>query len=310
MPAQPPIPTPQVDSAQKNITLVTNNAAATIETAAEQVLQDQSALQAARSETLQTVVKQRDYVAEQTSVRQAQAQLDSARAGLMEDVVLQRQVDEARTGVRAAADQVDINRAEVRKAVIRCPISGTVIEMDAQQGETLVAGYTTAPIVTVLDMNRLQVNALVDETDIGKVKVGQPATVTVDAFADTPFNGRVVKIASGSTEEQNVVNYAVTVSIDDPLHELKPDMTATVEITVDTRKNVLAVPDEAIKPLDMGSVVGVVKPGASGPVERSVVTGGSDGTETEIVSGINEGDRVAISGWSPQTKDVNASTSD
>jgi len=232
-------------------------------------------------------------------VTQAQAQLDNARVGLMQNEVLARQVAEAKTNVQASVDQLNVDQSRLSKAFIRTPITGTVIMLNAQQGETLVAGFSAAPVITVADLNRLQVNAFVDETDIGKIKVGQPASVTVDAFPNEPFTGKVTKVNSGSTLQQNVVTYGVTVAITDPHHRLKPDMTATVDITVSSRPRALVVPDEAVKPENMESFVGVLPAGAAKPEKRKVVIGVSDGTNTQIVSGLKEGEVVVLAGWTP-----------
>jgi RND family efflux transporter MFP subunit len=293
----------QVDSDRQNLSLAETNGQSTIKTTHEQTVQAGAALTATKAEQLQIAVKRQDLTASESSVRQATAQLDTAKAGLMQNDILRRQVAEARTSVAASTDQLNVDQSQLGKAFIRSPISGTVIELNAQQGETLVAGYSAAPVVTVADMNRLQVNAFVDETDIGKIKVGQAAKVTVDAFPDQPFDGVVSKVASGSTLQQNVVTYGVTVAIKDPHHLLKPDMTATVEITVSAHRNVLAVPDEAVKPQGMDSYVGIVPMGSTQPEKRKVVIGPSDGTHTEIVTGLKEGDTVVISGWTPVKND-------
>ncbi|MGO8670658.1 MAG: efflux RND transporter periplasmic adaptor subunit [Capsulimonadaceae bacterium] len=292
----------QVDSDKQNVVLTRAADQSAIDTAHEQVVQAQQALTAALAETLQITVKNQDVASANASVAQDRAQLDSARAQLMQNSVLERQVTEARISDQAANEQVNVAAAQVHKSIIHSPISGTVLDLEAQQGETLVAGYTTAPLLTVVDLNRLQVSALVDETDIGKVRVGQPATVTIDAFPDQPFAGRVVKIASGSNQQSSstgAITYAVTVSIRDPLHELKPDMTATVDITSRTLHNVLVLPNEALKPDNLGTVVGVIVPGKPAPVKRVVSTGATDGTITQVVSGLALGDKVALTGWSP-----------
>ena len=94
----------------------------------------------------------------------------------------------SRGGARAQA-QVDYAKAQVQKTFIRSPISGTVLQLAAQQGETLAAGLSAPTLIIVADLNRLQVDAFVDETDIGKVRLGQEADVTVDAFPQHVFKG-------------------------------------------------------------------------------------------------------------------------
>jgi len=289
----------QLDSDKQNVSLAQTNGESTIKTTHEQVVQAKASLTSVVSEQLQVAVKRQDLAAAKSGVTQAQAQLDNARAGLMQNEVLSRQVAEAKTNVQASMDQLNVDQSRLSKAFIRTPITGTVLQLNAQQGETLVAGFSAAPVITVADLNRLQVNAFVDETDIGKIQIGEPASVMVDAFPNEPFSGKVTKVNSGSTLQQNVVTYGVTVAISDPHHRLKPDMTATVDITVSSRPHALVVPDEAVKPENMESFVGVLPAGSTKPEKRKVVTGVSDGTNTQIVSGLKEGDVVVLAGWTP-----------
>lgn len=299
----------QVASDRQHVNLVESTDSTAIATQAEEVKQAQASLVAARNESLQDSLRRQDLQDADIAVRQAEAQLKSATAGLMQNDVLARQVEEARTGVNIQRDALSTSQALLRKAYIRTSITGTVLTMAAQQGETLVAGFSAAPVITVADLTRLEVDAAVDETDIGKVTVGQPALVTVDAFPDTPFHGRVTKIASGSTMQQNVVTYDVTVSIDDPQHRLKPDMTATVIITVKAYDHTLVVPNEAIKPDNMDTVVYVVTAGDATPKKRKVTVGASDDTNSEIVSGLSDGERVVLTGWPPRTEQVSGNGS-
>jgi RND family efflux transporter MFP subunit len=158
----------------------------------------------------------------------------------------------------------------------------------------------------VADLDRLQVDAYVDETDIGQVRVGQPATVTVDAYPNRPFRGRVAKIASGSTMQQNVVTYDVTIALEDSGHLLKPDMTATANIVVARRDHVLTVPVDALKNSAHGATVAAMSGGPGGKPEFTTVsvrTGISDGDRTEIISGLQDGDSVVVSGQTSQMAD-------
>jgi HlyD family secretion protein len=193
---------------------------------------------------------------------------------------------------------VDYWRAQNDKTVIRTPISGTVLSLDVQQGETIAAGLSAPTLIRVTDLHRLQVDAFVDETDVGSVEVGQPATITVDAYPNRTFRGRVVKIASGATMQENVVTYDTTVTVDNPERLLKPDMTATVRIIVGQRRDVLAVPIEAVKPGPRGQVVYVLE--GTKIVPHRVVTGISNDILTEIIHGLRAGDTIVLAGYQPQ----------
>ena len=255
----------QLNTAKQNLSLVQAKADSDVETARQQVDQATASLAAAKSETYNDVMRQQDVQNARAAVQQAASSLAAAKANTTQDVLKQQDVEAARQAVEQAQAQVDYQQAQYAKTFIRSPISGTVLQMAAQQGETLAAGLSAPTLIIVADLDRLQVDAFVDETDIGKVKLGQSATVTVDAFPDQQFSGKVTKIASGSTLQQNVVTYDVTVAIDDTKHLLKPDMTASVNIAVGVHPDVVAVPNEAVKQDNTGTYVYVVpKPGEGG----------------------------------------------
>jgi len=289
----------QLQSAQQNLSLATSKANADVQTAQQQVAQAQASLQAAEAETFQNAVTQANVQDSSAAVRQAEAQLQSAQAGLAQNVLKGQDVTQAAEAVQQAQQQVTYWQAQVDKGVIRSPISGTVLQLAAQQGETLAAGLSAPTLIVVADLNRLQVDAYVDETDIGNVNLGQSASVTVDTYPNATFTGTVTKIASGSTLQQNVVTYDVTVAIQDPKHLLKPDMTTSVTITVGNHPNVLAVPNEAVKTGKSGSIVWVVRKGQPTPQMQAVTTGATDGTDTEIRSGLQGGETVVTAGWPP-----------
>jgi HlyD family secretion protein len=257
----------KVQAAQSNLQLVTDKVAADLQNARDQVTQAAAALKTAQANSVQNVLKQQD-------------------------------IEQAREAVRVAQAQVHYSKDQLDKTYIRTPISGTVLQLAAQQGETLAAGLSAPTLIIVADLERLQVDAFVDETDIGKVRLGQPTDVTVDAYPHHVFKGRVTKIAAGSTIQQGVVTYDVTIAIQDPKHLLRPDMTASTTIDTGTRSNVLLVPAEAVKLGARGSTVNVLaqKDGHPAVEPRRVRTGGSDGVNTEIRSGLQEGETVVLAG--------------
>lgn len=243
-----------------------------------------------------------DLESARQQVNQARASLAAAQAGLAQSAIKQQQVAEARQAVKQSEAALAQSRAQLDKALIRTPISGTVLQLTQQQGETIAAGLSAPTLIIVADLDRLQVDAFVDETDIGRVNLGQPAEVIIDAYPNRPFHGRVVKIASGATMQQNVVTYDVTIALTNPGHLLKPDMTATVNTTVAHRKDVLAIPVDAVRPGVKGSTVAVMTTGPGGQPQFRTVnvrTGVSDGEHAEILEGLNEGDTVVVSGQIP-----------
>jgi RND family efflux transporter MFP subunit len=195
-------------------------------------------------------------------------------------------VREAEAALRYAETQLSYTQ-------IVSPIDGVIASVSTQEGETIAAGLTAPTFVTIIDLSRLQVDALVDETDIGRVKVGQSATFTVDSFPEEEFEGMVTAIYPKAIIDQNVVDYDVVVTITNPRDLLRPDMTANVIIAVDTKENVLAVPNKAVTRDEGGKVVHVVAPDGSFS-RRPVKTGWKDSDYTEILSGLKENERVVV----------------
>jgi HlyD family secretion protein len=301
----------QVKSAQQNISLVQAKVKADLQAAQNEVTQaratvesSRAALEAAQAGTYSAKAKVADVNTARAQVRQAEANLKLALGNTTQNLIKKQQIDENAQALAIAERQVDYYRAQLNKTLIRSPISGTVLQLASQQGETLAAGLSAPTLIIVADLNRLQVDAFVDETDIGKIKIGQPVEVRVDAFAKRGFPGKVTKVASGSTIQQGVITYDVTIGITDPRHQLKPDMTASVVIETGKREGVLLVPSEAVKVSTRGSTVNTVKmdQGKKTTVPQKVKTGGSDGQFVEIREGLNEGDTIVLAGMEDASK--------
>lgn len=201
--------------------------------------------------------------------------------------------------IDAAVAKVDQAKASLKDAevqlsygTIRAPISGTIASVTTQQGETVTASLNAPTFITIIDLKRLEVDTYVDETDIGKVKVGQEATFTVASFPDKDFKGKVMAIYPKAIIQDNVVYYITIISADNPEGLLKPEMTATVNISLQKKENVLTVPSGAIRRDGGKKVVFVMQ--NNQPVKREVKTGWKDSSYTEILSGLNEGERVVI----------------
>jgi HlyD family secretion protein len=215
---------------------------------------------------------------------QAQADLDVAEARLTNATSQKRRSDElfksqsiteqehenalldyanARAEVVRARVAVDDAQNQMDDTNVRAPISGTIIEKLVERGQVIssptrdVGGGTV--LLRMADLGLVQVRTLVDETDIGKIQVGQRATVTVDAYPNRPFEGAVLKIEPQAITEQNVTMFAVQVGIDNRTGLLRPGMNAEVEVHVGEREDVLAVPNAALRTQrDVGSAAQVL----------------------------------------------------
>ena len=298
----------QVTTAQQNVNLMRERTAADIQAARDTVTQAQrtqdsvaSSLVSARAGTLQNTSRLADVNDAEASLATARTALQTAQANKSLISVREQEVEQARENIRIAEAQLAGAKAQMDKTSIRSPITGTVLQLASQQGETLAAGLSAPTLIIVADLKRLQVDVFVDETDIGKVKLGQVASVSVDAFPKRKLTGKVTKIASGSTIQQGVITYDVTVSLD-KLEEarlpIKPDMTASVTIQTNKYENVLLVPAEGVKVGTKGAIVNIlgVKDDKPAPVPRPVKTGASDGANTEIKEGLKEGEEIVLAG--------------
>ena len=223
----------------------------------------------------------------------AQAQLESAKRAL--EVVRtghaegRKQAEADVERARAALESAFVDRSFT---VLRSPIAGVVASVSTQEGETVAAGLSAPTFVTIVDLDRLQLNAYVDEVDIGKVAPSQPARFTVDAFPARDFKGRVTAIYPTATIQDNVVKYVVAVEIEAGYQGfLRPEMTANVSIQLDERP-VLAVPARAIRREGGRSVV-YVEVGNSVEI-RPVRAGSRDGRWIEIAQGLAAGDLVLV----------------
>ena len=232
----------------------------------------------------------RDYDVAVAQVHNSREQLSLVREKYTpEDVqYAEAQVQQARAALRIA-------EANLGYATITAPMGGVVASVSTQQGETVTSGSAAAQaptFVTIIDLNRLQVDAYVDETDIGKVRVGQEATFSVDAFPDREFTGKVTAIYPKALIQQNVVTYDVVIAIDNREGLLRPDMTANTTITVAKREKVLAIPNQAVRRED-GERVAFVQEGEQ-LARRGIKTGWKDKSYTEVLSGLKEGERVVM----------------
>jgi len=160
----------------------------------------------------------------------------------------------------------------------------------------LVLGSSATLVMTLGDTSEVYVKGKVDESDIGKVYLGQPARIKVESFKDKTFTGKVTKISPMGVEKDNVTTFEVRVSIQNPGGELKAEMTANAEIILEEHKNVLQIPEGAILyDKDKKASVEIPDPkGKEGKDKIAVNIGISNGAKTEVLSGLKEGDQVVL----------------
>ena len=206
---------------------------------------------------LRAQVAQNEADLERTRVQVRQAERDYARQKPLRDQGLASQaeidatetaLDAARASEKAAEASLERSRTNLQYATITCPIDGVVISRNVDVGQTVAASLSAPTLFTIAkDLTQMQLEAAVDEADIGLVRVGQPVTFTVDAFPDRSFQGTVQQIRLAPQTIQNVVSYTVIVRVENPDQMLLPGMTANATFLIEEARDVLKVPSAAFR---------------------------------------------------------------
>jgi len=297
--------------------------AAAVRGADANLLAARSSLEGAEAQLKKNIVE-----AEGPDVTFARRNADRARALFEQRLIAQSALDDAQSAVevaenrkRAAESQLVVSRAKVSEAralvaqakaatdraaedlanaTIRAPIRATVLSRDVEVGSPVSSilnlGANATLVMTLGDIEHVFVRGKVDEADIGHVRLHQPARIRVETFKDRVFNGQITMISPMGVEKDNVTNFEVRVSIDNPGRELKANMTANAEIVLDEHPDALSVPEAAVSydPQKHASV-DLVAPGAKNGRRKVPVTLGiSNGTKVEIVDGLKAGDRIIL----------------
>ena len=222
------------------------------------------------------------------------------RAAQSQLSVAQARVSQAQAAIAQAEASVERAEEELTNATIRAPIKGMVLSRDVELGSpvssilNLGAGAT---LVLVLgDIREVFVRGKVDESDIGSVRLNQPARIKVETFKERQFEGKVTQISPLGVEKDNVVSFEVKVSIDNASGELRANMSANAEIVLDEHKNTLLVPEKAIiYDAQRASWVEVPQPTVpQGRERRKIKVGFSNGSRTEVVEGLVEGQKIIL----------------
>ena len=250
-------------------------------------------------------VARRDADAAALRVAQANleyAQVDLQRKSQLHDaqIIARSDLDLAQKSFSVAQQQRDQASATLADSTtqlsytqIIAPIPGVVSAVSTQEGETVAASFAAPTFVTLLDLSRLEVWAYVDETDIGRIRMGQKARFTVDTYGDREFHGTVTAIHPKAEIRDNVVDYVVVVRFTPPRDfVLRPEMTTTVKVDLERHMNALALPIRAVR--HEGGRAFVLGRNAGKTEQRGVNTGIRDDSYWEIVGGLHEGEEVLI----------------
>jgi HlyD family secretion protein len=287
-------------------------------------------LQAARAALAgaQAALKKNVVEAEGPDVAFARRNYERAQQLFAQKLLPQAQLDDAHSAIdvaenrqRAAQSQLTVSEANIAQAqaqvaqakaasdqaaeslaysTIRAPIRATVLSRDVEIGSPVSSilnlGANATLVMTLGDIQKVFVRGKVDEADIGRVRLNQPARIRVETFKDRAFNGRVTQISPLGVEKDNVTTFEVKVSIDNPGQELKANMTANAEIVLEEHPNALLIPEAAVTyDATKAAFVNVVAPGTkTGRKKTPVKLGVGNGTKVEVLEGLKVGDKLVL----------------
>lgn len=219
-----------------------------------------------------------------------------AKDGYSPEVDLQ----EAIRDINVARAKLALNEAKLRSANIdlgytriSAPIKGVIADVTTREGETVAASFSAPKFVSIVDLDRLEVQAFVDETDIGRIFVGQKARFEVDTYSDTDFAATVTAINPKAELQNSVVNYIVVLEFEGQAERvLRPEMTAHVRLQLEERENVLTAPRSALRRQNGRQIILVERDGDW--AEQPVRIGWRTDQRVEIVDGVSEGDVIQL----------------
>jgi len=295
----------QLQTAEKDLATEGSRAAAALKSAQARAKDARAKRERLEKLLAQKLASREEYDTASTSDAAAEADLAAANARVMELATQKLGLETKRQDIKIAEaqvtdDQIALSNAQQRLADTKvvAPMSGVVSVRDVQIGQIISSGISNVgggtTVLTLADLSRIFVLASVDESDIGKVAVGQKAVITADAFKDRRFSGEVVRVATKGKVVSNVVTFEVKIEVKSRGRaSLKPEMTANVEIIAAEKDKALLVPVQAVSRRRRNNFV-TVKLANEKTEERPVKTGISDGEMMEITEGLKEGETVLI----------------
>jgi RND family efflux transporter MFP subunit len=228
----------------------------------------------------------------QLQVEIAQEQVAAARAQYEASStdITEANWEIAKLNLKIAKLNLDSAKLNLDKAVIVAPFDGVVAGITIIEGEEISTTALATPAITLVGTSGIEMQGNIDELDIASVKLGQSANITLDALPNEQVTGNVTFISPMGTVLAGIVSYATTITLENPSAELKDGMSATAEVVVERRDNVLLIPNRVIQGTLQNPFVDVLVNGDK--EQRQITLGLSDGTNTEVLSGLEEGEEV------------------
>lgn len=323
----------EVQNAQRKIDTIAPELSTDLRSEQAQVRRLEAALRTAEANRVDVSLKKQaadsayaNYQQAIANVKQSEAKLEETRAERLNNTIRLAQVKQAEaSGERAKAAMVNA-QTQLDQTKVTAPNAGIILTKYVEQGTLITSGVsfnsTGTSIVQMGDISRMYVDVQVDETDVASVDLDQKVDITFDAYATTPFEGKVIRIDPQAVVESNVTTVHVRVEVDNSVPSfrlLKPGMNASCEFIVQKKDDVVAIPNEALKTDQDGSrYVEVSTGGKPAPADkdsdpdpnlfvgikidhRKVEVGLEGNDTTEITSGLKVGEKIVTQTVEPST---------
>jgi len=263
-----------------------------------------------------------DQQDEETTVALAQADLDIAKAEhkqsqrmfarrkelFRKKIISEEEQDQIELKLAISKGKViqsktalDRARERLNDAIVRAPISGTILQKYVEEGQIIASGVSNVsggtPIADIANMQTIHIEAGIDEIDIGKIEIGQSATVLAEAYPDLSFSGKIIRISPEAKVEQNVTLFDVVIRVENKDNKLKSGMNTGIQITIVEKKDVLLVPLSVLKALKKENSKNKAEVQLKAGEQfspREITTGLSDFKNVEVLTGLSEGDIVGV----------------
>ena len=226
-------------------------------------------------------------------VKAARAQYEKAQdlPGADEDAA-KASWETAKLNLEIAELSLESAELNLEKAVIVAPFDGVVADISITEGKEISTATLATPAISLVDTSEIEMRGFIDEIDIAMVQLGQEANILLDALPDEEVKGSVVFISPVGTIRAGVVSYGTTITLENPVAELRDGMSATAEVIIERRDDVLVIPNRAIWGTLANPKAVVLVDGQQ--EEREITLGLTDGINTEVLSGLEEGEEVIL----------------
>ena len=261
-------------------------------------LDAQSLNSSVKTAELQVEIAEAQVRAARAQYEIAQINLDEGGLGESEEVLEQRvdiaeaSWETAKMNLKIAKLSLASAKLNLEKAVIVAPFDGVVTDVTITEGKEITTALLASPAISLVDSSEIEMRGFIDEIDIAIVQLGQEANIILDALPDEEVKGEVAFISPVGITLAGVVSYDTTITLEDPVAGLRDGMSATAEIIIERRDDVLSIPNRAIRGTLENPMVLVLVDGQQ--EEREITLGLTDGINTEVLSGLQEGEEVVL----------------